>query len=102
MYENVGTRIPKDLVKDILYLSEEQKVDKSKIVRELLAIAVKEKLIELSLKKYMERKISIGRAATLAKVSVADFMKLAAERKIPVNYSIASLEEDFRRATHKK
>ena len=102
MYENIGTRLPKDLVKDIEYLSKEEQSDKSKIVRELLALAVKEKLIDLALKKYMERKISIGKAAALAKLSVADFMKIAAERKIPVNYSIASLEEDFRRATHQK
>ena len=59
MYENIGTRLPKDLVKDIEYLSKEEQSDKSKIVRELLALAVKQKLIDLALKKYMERKISI-------------------------------------------
>lgn len=102
MYENIGTRIPKGLVKDIKYLSEESQVDKSKVVRDLLTVAVKEKLIELALKKYTEKKISIGKAAELAKLPLSDFMKIAAEKKISINYSLSSLEADFKKATNKR
>ncbi len=65
MYENVGTRVPAEVV-------------------------------ELALKKYSERKVSLGRAAKLARMPLVDFMKAAAERRIVINYSVESLEEDFR------
>ena len=102
MYENVGTRIPEDLLKDIEYLSDEGHSDKSKVIRELLGIAVKIKLLDLAMQKYYEKKISIGKAAELAKVSLIDFMKISAERKIPVHYSIDSLDKDFKKALSKK
>lgn len=99
MYENVGTRVPAEVVEDIEYVAQEEKTDKSKVVRELLAEAVKRKLVELALKKYSERKVSLGRAAKLARMPLADFMKVAAERRIAINYSVESLEEDFRNAS---
>ena len=102
MYENVGTRIPEELLKDIEYLSREEHTDKSKVIRELLVIAVKKRLLDLALKKYVEGKISLGRAAELAQLPLVDFMKITAERKIPVHYSIDSLEEDFKKATKKR
>lgn len=102
MYENVGTRVPADVVKDIEYLAQEEKTDKSKVVRTLLAEAVHRRLIELALEQYFQRKISLGRAAELARLPLADFMRIAAERKISLNYSIKSLEEDFKRALKKR
>ena len=102
MYENIGARVPEDVVKDIEYVAEEEKTDKSKVVRELLASAVKKRLVELALEKYSEREVSLGRAAELARLPLADFMSVAAERNIPINYSIESLERDFKAALNAK
>ena len=102
MYENIGARVPEDVVKDIEYVAEEEKTDKSKVVRELLASAVKKRLVELALEKYSEREVSLGRAAELARLPLADFMSVAAERNIPINYSIESLEGDFKAALKAK
>ena len=44
----------------------------------------------------------MGRAAELAKIPLADFMKQAAERKMAMNYSIASLEKDFKAVLDRK
>lgn len=98
MYENVAARVPETIVKDIDYVAQEENTDKSKVIRELLSSAVKEKLIDLALEKYAKREVSLGRAAELAKIPVADFMVRAAERKIPINYSVESLEKDFKAA----
>lgn len=98
MYENVGTRIPKNMVKEIEYLAYEDKSDKSKVVRDLLVIALKNKFFEIALEKYRKKEISLGKAAELAKIPLADFMKMVAEKKITVNYSVESLEEDFKSA----
>ncbi len=102
MYENIAARIPEAVVKDIDYVAKEENTDKSKVVRELLADAVKSKLLELSLQKYSKREISVGRAAELAKMPLADFMIKAAERQIPMNYSVESLKKDFTAALKAK
>jgi len=96
MYENLGTRVPEHVIKDVEFVAQEEKTDKSKIVRELLIEAIKNKLIDLALEKYSKRVVSLGRAAELAKIPLSDFMKIAAERKITINYSIESLRQDFK------
>ena len=98
MYENVAARVPETIVRDIDYVANEENTDKSKVIRELLSSAVKEKLLDLSLQKYSKREVSLGRAAELAKMPLADFMVKAAERQIPMNYSVESLEKDFKAA----
>ena len=98
MYENVASRVPETIVKDIDYVAQEENTDKSKVIRELLSSAVKEKLLDLALQKYSKREVSLGRAAELAKMPLADFMVKAAERQIPMNYSVESLEKDFKAA----
>ena len=102
MYENIGARVPEAVVKDIEYVAKEEKTDKSKVLRELLSDAIKKKLIDLALEKYSKREVPLGRAAELARVPLADFMKISAERKIPINYSVGSLEKDFKAALKAK
>ena len=48
------------------------------------------------MEKYSKGEISLGRAAKLAQISLADFMVLAAKRKIPMNYSVEWLKEDIK------
>lgn len=98
MYKNIGTRIPGSVIKDIEYVAREEQTDKSKVVRELISEAIKMKMIEIALKKYSQRKISLGKATEIAKIPLTDFMNIAMERKIPMNYSIDSLKKDFKAA----
>ena len=102
MYENIAARIPESVVRDIDYVAMEEKTDKSKVIRELLSGAVKERVIDLALEKYSKKKVSLGRAAELARIPLADFMLKAAERQIPLNYSAESLESDFKAALKAK
>ena len=102
MYENVAARVPETIVKDIDYVANEESTDKSKVIRELLSYAIKQKLVDLALEKYSKKEVSLGRAAELAKIPLADFMLKAAERKIPINYSVESLEKDFKAALKAK
>ena len=69
------------------------------MIRELLSSGVKEKLADLALEKYSKREVSLGRAAELAKMPLADFMVKVSDRKMPINYSIESLEKDFKAAS---
>ncbi len=102
MYANVTARVPDAILRDIRYVAREENSDKSKIVRELLSEGTKSKLLNLSLKKYSRREVSLGRAAELAKIPLADFMVKAAERKIPLNYYVDSVKKDFKAALKAK
>jgi len=102
MSENVAARVPDSVLDDIDYVAKEEQTDKSKVIRELLSTAVKEKLVNLALEKYAKRQVSLGKAAEIAKVPIADFMAIAAERRVPLNYSRESLEKDFEAALKAK
>ncbi|HLC74805.1 MAG TPA: UPF0175 family protein [Candidatus Nanoarchaeia archaeon] len=95
MQSLIGVRVPKEVVSDIHYVANEEQLDKSAVVRRLLSKAVSAELIDIALKKYANREISIGRAAELSRLPYADFMKIAAEKKIPINYSVQSLRDDI-------
>ncbi len=102
MYENIAARIPESIANDIDYVAKEENSDKSKVIRELLSSAVREKLLDLALEKYSKKEVSLGRAAELAKIQVADFMVRASEMRIPLNISQKSLEADFKAALKSK
>jgi len=50
------------------------------------------KLIALEL--FRERRISLGKAAELAGVSVEEFMAFSAQREVPLHYTMADWEAD--------
>lgn len=52
--------------------------------------------IELALALYARGKLSLGKAAEVAQVHVADLMQEMAGREIPLNYGLADLEQDLR------
>ena len=59
---------------------------------------MKNRPLDLVLKKYASKEISLGRAAELAKLSVSDFMMKAKEANIAINYTTEQLENDFKAA----
>ena len=82
--------------------TKEEKTDKSKIMRMLLSEAVKRRLTDLAMQKYSKRAVSLGRAAELACIPLVDFMKEAADRKIPLHYSLQDLRDDIKAAKNFK
>ena len=102
MAEGVVARVPKEVKQDIEFFAKQEQTDKSNIIRKLLTAAVKQKRLEYALNEYGKRNVSLGKAAEIAKMPLADFMMVAAERKIPINYSLESLEKDFKAALKAK
>lgn len=50
------------------------------------------KIIALEL--YRERRVSAGKAAELANVSLEDFLAFSAERNVPIDYTLEEWEGD--------
>lgn len=92
----IVARVEDPLAKDIEFFSKIEKLDKSAVIRRLLAKAVKEEKIELALKRYRKNEISIAGAAEIANIPLADMLRIAAENKIPLHYSKEDLLRDFK------
>ena len=91
MTTSIVARVEDPLARDIEFFSKTERLDKSAVIRRLLAKAVKEEKIDLALKRYRKNEISIARAAEIANIPLADMLRIAAENKIPLHYSKVDL-----------
>jgi len=97
MTEKIITfRVPLELDKEMKKLVEEERKDKSKILREILIIGIKEKKLEIAIKLYVDRKVTLWKAAKLAGISLWEMTEVIKERKIPLQYSQKELNEDLK------
>jgi len=98
MSEGVVARVPKEIKNDIEFFAKQEQTDKSNVIRKLLTVAIRQKRLEYALNEYAKRKVSLGKAAELAKINLSDFMEEAAKRHIPINYTKEDLKRDFKAA----
>lgn len=96
MTKTLTTRAPDALAKEIEVLAKEEKLDKSSLIRRLLADAVQEKRKSKALTLYKEGKISIGKAAAIAKLSIWEMLDLITEKGIHLDYGGKELLEDLK------
>lgn len=96
MGEPVSFRLPEETNRMLEELSKEEVKDKSEIVRELLAIGIKEKKIQRAIKLYIEGKATIWKAARTAGLSLWQMIEVMRERKIEAQYGLRELEEDLK------
>ncbi|MHA1651986.1 MAG: UPF0175 family protein [Candidatus Helarchaeota archaeon] len=91
----ISTRISKELARELSRIEEIEKSDRATILRKLLSRAIKEWNKEYALSLYRDGRVSLWRAARLAKISLREMMELAAEKKIIFQYSEKDLAEDL-------
>ena len=96
MTKTLTTRAPDALAKEIEILAKEEQLDKSSLIRRLLADAVQEKRKSKALQLYNEGKISIGKAATIAKISIWEMLDLMIEKGLHLDYGKEELDEDLK------
>lgn len=61
-----------------------------------IAITPAEALLDFAIGLYTERKASLGRAAAVAGVPQAEFLREMGRRKVPLHYDVADFEADCR------
>ncbi|MFQ5712146.1 MAG: UPF0175 family protein [Candidatus Geothermarchaeales archaeon] len=99
--EAVTTRLPRDMLEEVERLAEKEKVDRSELIRRLLAYALQQKRIEDGVEAYREGKATLWRAAEMAGISLREMMELARTRKIPIPYTLEDLRRDVEYAQRK-
>ncbi len=96
MTKTLTTRAPDSLAKEIETLAEEEHLDKSSLIRRLLAEAVQEKRKRKALELYREGKVSMGKAASIAKLSIWEMLDLIREKGLHIDYGSEELFEDLK------
>ena len=94
----ISVRPTPDLERKIRKLMEFEKVDKSSIVRRALEKGLNDELKRLALNLYIERKVSLAKAAEIAEISVRDLIEMIKEKGISLNVTVRDLRKDFEEA----
>ena len=89
-------RLPLEIDKEIEIMASLEDSDKSKLMRELIILGLKEKKIKESVKLYSEGKITLWKAAALSDVSLWKMLEIIKERKVSLQYGERELAEDFK------
>jgi len=92
----VTTRIEEELIRVIDEIADMEGMDRSTVVRRFLSKAVKEWLIERSLKEYEEGKITLWQAAKRCGISLWEIIEEVRKREIHVPYTLEDLREDLK------
>lgn len=95
MTKTLTTRAPDSLAKEIETLAREEHLDKSSLIRRLLAEAVEAKKMRKALELYKEGKVSIARAAAIANLSLWEMLDLISEKGLHIDYGGQELLEDL-------
>lgn len=97
MKEKLTTlRLPAEIDREIEKLAHINDSDKSKILRELIIIGIRERKIQEAIRLYQEGKVTLWKAARLAGVSLWKMMEIVAKMKITAQYGEKELREDLK------
>ncbi len=88
------TRVDDELAKLIDEIAKREGMDRSTIMRRFLAKAVRDWLIEKSLKDYEEGRITLWQTAENCGLSLWEIINEAEKRKVNVPYTLEDLKED--------
>ncbi|MFQ6052524.1 MAG: UPF0175 family protein [Candidatus Hydrothermarchaeota archaeon] len=93
----VSVRLEEEMLKDIELLMKEYQIDKSEMIRRLLEKALKEAKLEKALELLRKHKISVGKAAKLADVTIYEILDHCKKHEIHIGYSLEDLKRDLER-----
>ncbi len=93
----ISMRLDKHTLKEVEFLMKEYKTDKSEVMRRLLDRGLKQAKLEKVLELLRQHKISIGKAAKLAGVTIYEMIELCRKHEIHVGYTKDDLKHDLER-----
>lgn len=94
--QRVSLTLPKKILEEAENLAKERLEDRSTVMRELLAKGLREHKESEAVKRYSEGKLSLGKAAESAGVSMWRFIDLLKEKKVPLRYDLDALKEEIK------
>ncbi len=92
MGDKISIILPDDLKEEIDKLRELYKEDQSTYIRKLLWKSIAQEKLDYALREYINDKISIGKAAEIAGISIWEMLDELKKRNISLNYKISEAE----------
>ena len=92
MGDKISFVIPEELKKEIDNLKELYKEEQSSLIRRLLWRSIKEEKTDFAIKEYLNEKISMGRAAKIAGISIWEMLDELKKRNITLKYKISEAQ----------
>ena len=103
--KNLGDKIsiilPDDLKKEIDKLRDLNREDQSTFIRKLLWKSETHEKLEIALKEYQKNKISLGKAAENAGISIWEMVDELKSRNLTLNYKISEAELEIEKILKK-
>lgn len=94
--EHLTGRVPKKHIEQLKRISREEGIDRSTALRKVLDIGLREYRRERAIEHYRKGKISIGKAAEEAEVSIFEMYDILEAEKVPIEIDIKSMKEELR------
>lgn len=92
--DSVSVRIDSEDLHEIDVLAKYEQQSKSDILREILALGIQDKRIEIALEKFQKREFSAWQAARFASLPLTQFLDILREKRIEFHYTVKELQED--------
>lgn len=99
--ELISVRLKKEEIDAINEIAIEDKTDKTTALRKTLALGTKQYLLEKAISDYRVGKISVGKAAEKAKISLWEMMDELKERNIQNTLGIEEYDESINNLKNK-
>lgn len=96
MAQTVSVRLSKESLREVDRLAERLKTDRSEALRRFIERGLREARIDDALDRLRKGKISVGRAAEEAGVTLYEMLDLVRRHHIPSGYGPEDLERDLR------
>lgn len=97
MGEVISIRVGNEIERELIKIERKLMVERSEIVRRLLTEAIKQWKLQNAIKELSEHRISLGKAAKMADISIWDMIDMAKEKNIDwVDYTKEDLIEDLK------
>lgn len=98
----ISARVRRSQVEELERLANERGVDKSEIIRELLAMAIKEQKITEALNLVRARRATVWKAAEIAGITYREMLELLRTHNIPFPLSKEELEREVEEIVGRK
>lgn len=99
--KKITIMMPDDLKKEIDNLKTLYNEEQSSLIRRLLKKSINEEKIEIAVKMYIDEKISLGKAAELAGISIWEMLDELKRRNIALKYKISDAELELNKILKK-
>ena len=94
--EHLTARVLGRQIRALEKVSADEKIDRSAALRKVLDIGLKEYSKRKAVEEYRVGKLSVGRAAEEADVSIAEFYGILASEGVPIRVDMEAIQTAFR------